>query len=61
MPPGLERIMRRCLEKNPEERFQAAHDLALALEAESGAGHSTQWIPRALLGAGTASPLRRRS
>jgi serine/threonine protein kinase/sugar lactone lactonase YvrE len=34
--PGLERIMRHCLEKNPEERFHSAHDLAFDLEALSG-------------------------
>src|SRR5271163_562513 len=34
--PGLERIMRRCLEKQPEQRFQSAKDLAFALEALTG-------------------------
>jgi tRNA A-37 threonylcarbamoyl transferase component Bud32 len=33
LPSILERITRRCLEKNPEERFQSAHDLAFALDA----------------------------
>jgi len=33
IPPGLERIVFRCLEKNPAERFQSASDLAFALEA----------------------------
>lgn len=37
VPPALERIARRCLEKKPQERFHSAHDLALALEALSGA------------------------
>jgi len=34
-PAGLERVIRRCLEKNPESRFQSAADLAFALEALS--------------------------
>jgi len=33
--PGLERIVRHCLEKNPETRFQSAGDLAFDLEALS--------------------------
>ena len=39
-PPGLQRVVHRCLEKNPEQRFQSASDLAFALEAlsESGSG-----------------------
>jgi Tol biopolymer transport system component len=34
--PALERILRRCLEKNPEQRFQSARDLSFALGALSG-------------------------
>ncbi len=37
IPPGLEQVVRRCLEKRPEDRFQSARDLAFALEALSGA------------------------
>jgi Tol biopolymer transport system component len=33
--PALERIVRRCLEKRPDDRFRSAHDLAIALEAIS--------------------------
>jgi eukaryotic-like serine/threonine-protein kinase len=32
IPPGLEAVMRRCLEKKPEARYQTAADVALALE-----------------------------
>src|SRR5262245_38969619 len=34
--PGLDRIVRHCLEKNPEERFESARDVAFDLEAISG-------------------------
>src|SRR5262249_28868476 len=34
--PALDRIVRRCLEKKPEERFEATRDLAFALESISG-------------------------
>jgi Tol biopolymer transport system component len=34
--PALDRIIRRCLEKNPEQRFQSARDLSFALSALSG-------------------------
>jgi len=35
VPRGLARVVQRCLEKRPEDRFHSAHDLALALEASS--------------------------
>ena len=35
-PVALERLIRRCLEKNAEQRFQSASDLAFALQATSG-------------------------
>ncbi len=37
-PVGLQRVVLRCLEKNPEQRFQSASDLAFALEALSDSG-----------------------
>jgi Tol biopolymer transport system component len=36
VPPGLEQVVRRCLEKDPGDRFHSAHDLGLALETLSG-------------------------
>jgi Tol biopolymer transport system component len=39
-PPGLQRVVHRCFEKNPEQRFQSASDLAFALEAISESGIS---------------------
>jgi Tol biopolymer transport system component len=36
LPPALERIVSHCLEKNPQERFQSARDIAFDLEALSG-------------------------
>jgi len=35
IPPQLERVVRRCLEKRPAQRFQSASDLGFALEALS--------------------------
>src|SRR2546421_9648435 len=43
--PALERLVRHCLEKNPEERFHSASDLAFAIEALCGSSLvSTQTI-----------------
>jgi serine/threonine-protein kinase len=33
VPPDLDRVIRHCLEKNPDDRFQAARDVAFALRA----------------------------
>jgi Tol biopolymer transport system component len=38
--PALDRIVRRCLEKNAEQRFQSAKDLSFALSALSGTDSS---------------------
>ena len=41
--PALDRLVRHCLEKAPEERFQTARDLVFALEtATSAAGAETE-------------------
>jgi Tol biopolymer transport system component len=39
--PGLERIVRHCLEKNPEQRFHSAHDVAFALDTLSSTSGSS--------------------
>jgi len=39
--PGLDRIVRHCLEKNPEERFESARDVAFDLEALSSVSAPT--------------------
>ena len=64
LPPLLDRIVRHCLEKNPEERFQSIRDVAFDLETASTATSSStrallapiatkpRWIvPAAVLGA----------
>src|SRR4029453_2448402 len=32
IPPAIDRIVRRCIEKAPQERFQTAHEVVVALE-----------------------------
>ena len=62
VPPSLDHIVRRCLEKDREHRFQSARDLALDLSEASGAasanGMRTTVKPasrnRALFAAGAA-------
>jgi eukaryotic-like serine/threonine-protein kinase len=41
LPVSLDRIVRRCLEKQPADRFHSAHDLAISLEALSGTSHAS--------------------
>ena len=57
IPPALVRIVNRCLEKNPSERFQTANDLAFALEGLSDSSAASTALrtatlrkPRAWLG-----------
>ena len=50
--PALDRIVRRCLEKTPDQRFQSSKDLSFALAALSGTDSSAAWrvtsLPRKL-------------
>jgi serine/threonine protein kinase/WD40 repeat protein len=41
---SIDRIVRRCLEKEPGERFHSGHDLALALEAVGAADSSPAMV-----------------
>jgi hypothetical protein len=61
LSPALDQIVAHALEKNPNERFQSARDVAFALESLSGSGASTavgvaaprgrRWWPIAALAA----------
>ncbi|HKH72083.1 MAG TPA: protein kinase [Vicinamibacterales bacterium] len=53
LPPAIDRIVRRALEKNPVERFQSARDLGFSLEALSGSSGS-------MLATVDAAPRKRR-
>jgi len=55
--PGLDRIIRHCLEKNVAERFQTARDIAFALDAFSGTSVSSS--ANAALPAAQTPPRRR--
>jgi serine/threonine protein kinase len=51
-PPGLDRVIRLCLDKDPDERIQTAHDLKLQLQAIAE-------TPLTTTQATTVSPARR--
>src|SRR5208282_5424538 len=59
--PSIDRIVRRCLEKQPEQRFQSVADLGFAIESLSGEtsssavaplaqGRKFRWLPEAIAG-----------
>jgi eukaryotic-like serine/threonine-protein kinase len=41
--PAVERIVRHCMEKQPGQRFQSAHDVAFALESVTGIASTTSY------------------
>ena len=46
LSPALDRIVRRCLEKDPQHRFHSAHDLAFALESVTGTTGAASAVAR---------------
>ena len=46
IPPGYQDIVRHCLEKEPENRFQSAKDLVFALQTLSGSTVTGMRVPR---------------
>jgi Tol biopolymer transport system component len=54
LPPALDRVVRHCLEKNPDERFQSAQDLAFALQS-SLTSSSTASAAMAAVGRSTSA------
>ena len=71
LPRALDHVVRTCLAKNPDERFQSAHDVLLQLRwiAQGGAdaaeplthtkrsGRTALWMTGAVLGAAAATAL----
>jgi Tol biopolymer transport system component len=45
LPPSFDRIVRHCLEKSPEDRFQATRDLAFDIETLSSTPSGTATAP----------------
>jgi eukaryotic-like serine/threonine-protein kinase len=56
IPPALDRIVRRCLEKSPEQRFQSAKDLAFGLEALSQISSASNTAAQAAIVATKRAP-----
>jgi serine/threonine protein kinase/Tol biopolymer transport system component len=61
-PPALDHVLKRCLAKDPDDRWQTAHDLLIQLRWLAGSGAVTsaaasakdrrrRWLMRAALGA----------
>jgi Tol biopolymer transport system component len=58
--PQLERLVRRCLEKRPERRFQSASDLGFALESLSGVSGASKPEAASAPAPVVSAPVRRR-
>jgi eukaryotic-like serine/threonine-protein kinase len=58
VPAGLQRVVHRCLEKNAEQRFHSAHDLAFALEALTDSAISSPPADSALPSASSGPPVQ---
>src|SRR6266542_3814001 len=57
--PALDRLVDHCLEKNAEERFHSARDLAFALEALSGSAPVSSQTITAISGPAISSKIRK--
>jgi Tol biopolymer transport system component len=55
--PGMDRIIRHCLEKNPAQRFQSARDLAFQLESLSGGSGTMMTVETPMLSRSRASAI----
>ncbi|MGO9123439.1 MAG: protein kinase domain-containing protein [Terriglobales bacterium] len=58
IPAALDRVVRHCLEKDPENRFQSARDLAFHLESSSSISEPSAAVALALAKRSFAGPLR---
>ena len=58
VPAGLQRIVSRCLEKNPSARFQSAGDLAFALETISPGSGATAVSAQTAAATASGTPAR---
>jgi len=56
IPPGYQDIVKHCLEKDPENRFQSAKDLAFALQTLSGPSGREIRFPRPRRGVSRVIP-----